>query len=213
MENRIRLVLILLVFVWMGVIFGFSSRPASLSAQDSYRVGKLFAELFVPNFKNWSADSQDKYIRSIDRPIRKTAHASEYAILAMLAGGVFLVQSALLKAGDHTGDDEQLSVEDNNSINGRFVPKVNKRRSVKSMVRPLMKGVAVSALFACTDEFHQRFVQGRAGSLVDVCIDTGGAVVGVIILGSAICLCGKLVKILRKNRQKFGDHSAPQDNC
>ena len=49
--------------------------------------------------------------------------------------------------------------------------------------------------------------------LVDVCIDTGGAVVGVIILGSAICLCGKLVKILRKNRQKFVDHSAPQDNC
>jgi VanZ family protein len=50
-KKRIRQALIILVFVWMAVIFGLSSRPASLSSKDSYRVGKLFSELFVPGFK------------------------------------------------------------------------------------------------------------------------------------------------------------------
>jgi VanZ family protein len=170
-KKRIRQALIILVFVWMAVIFGLSSRPASLSSKDSYRVGKLFSELFVPGFKQWPAKDQDRYIRSIDRPIRKTAHACEYAILAMLTSGVFLVQSLL------SGD------------------------KVKKLVPNLLHGVAVSALFACTDEFHQRFVQGRAGSLIDVCIDTAGALVGVIILGVVLHVCRRLAAAMKKRRQ------------
>ncbi|NIS81291.1 MAG: hypothetical protein GTO14_14045 [Anaerolineales bacterium] len=36
-------------------------------------------------------------------------------------------------------------------------------------------------LFALSDEFHQSFVQGRNSSLVDVFIDTGGALVALTV--------------------------------
>lgn len=38
-----------------------------------------------------------------------------------------------------------------------------------------------SALYAASDEFHQLFVPGRSGELRDVCLDTSGAAVGIII--------------------------------
>lgn len=38
--------------------------------------------------------------------------------------------------------------------------------------------VFLSFLYACSDEFHQLFVPGRSGSMVDVLIDTGGAITG-----------------------------------
>ncbi|MDE7435897.1 MAG: VanZ family protein [Lachnospiraceae bacterium] len=36
--------------------------------------------------------------------------------------------------------------------------------------------------YACTDEFHQLFVPGRAGRFTDVCIDTAGACIALILL-------------------------------
>ncbi len=39
--------------------------------------------------------------------------------------------------------------------------------------------IGISALYACSDEFHQYFVPGRAASLWDVGIDTLGAVLGM----------------------------------
>lgn len=36
-----------------------------------------------------------------------------------------------------------------------------------------------SVLYACTDEFHQLFVEGRSGNFKDVLIDGTGALVGV----------------------------------
>lgn len=43
-----------------------------------------------------------------------------------------------------------------------------------------------STFYACTDEFHQIFVDGRNGNLVDVGIDSAGAFVGIIT--GFICL-------------------------
>ncbi len=37
-------------------------------------------------------------------------------------------------------------------------------------------------LYACTDEFHQLFIQGRAGKFIDICIDTLGGIFGFIII-------------------------------
>lgn len=37
-------------------------------------------------------------------------------------------------------------------------------------------------LYACTDEIHQLFVAGRSGEFRDVCIDTCGALFGIIIV-------------------------------
>jgi VanZ family protein len=42
--------------------------------------------------------------------------------------------------------------------------------------------VLLAVLYALTDEFHQRFVPGRGATLMDVGIDTAGALVGAPLL-------------------------------
>lgn len=38
----------------------------------------------------------------------------------------------------------------------------------------------ICIIFAGTDEYHQTFVAGRTGQLLDVCIDSAGAIVGLL---------------------------------
>ncbi len=47
--------------------------------------------------------------------------------------------------------------------------------------RLAMLALAAAALYAVTDEFHQRFVSGRTSSPVDVLIDTCGAAAGAAV--------------------------------
>lgn len=42
--------------------------------------------------------------------------------------------------------------------------------------------VLISFLYACSDEFHQTFVPGRAGMIMDVLIDTTGAIVAILLV-------------------------------
>jgi VanZ family protein len=37
-------------------------------------------------------------------------------------------------------------------------------------------------LYACSDEYHQSFVPGRTALFSDVCIDTSGAAIGLLLL-------------------------------
>jgi len=41
---------------------------------------------------------------------------------------------------------------------------------------------AVSVIFASTDEFHQLFVPGRSGMVIDILIDSIGAAIGLLIV-------------------------------
>lgn len=38
-----------------------------------------------------------------------------------------------------------------------------------------------AAVYAATDEIHQLFVPGRAGKFSDVCIDSAGAILGIVV--------------------------------
>ena len=38
-----------------------------------------------------------------------------------------------------------------------------------------------SVIYALSDEFHQSFVPGRDGNIVDVLIDSSGALVGILV--------------------------------
>lgn len=58
--------------------------------------------------------------------------------------------------------------------------------------------VGATAVYAATDEIHQLFVAGRSGRFSDVCIDSAGALVGVIVF----VLLVRLVKHVRKRRLK-----------
>jgi hypothetical protein len=54
--------------------------------------------------------------------------------------------------------------------------------------------VVCSFLYACTDEFHQLFVDGRTGQFIDVLIDTVGAVIGVIVINIVFKIINKIKK-------------------
>lgn len=57
----------------------------------------------------------------------------------------------------------------------------NMLRFYISNKKALIYSIILSFLYASTDEFHQTFVEGRAGRFTDVLIDTSGAVTGSII--------------------------------
>lgn len=62
----------------------------------------------------------------------------------------------------------------------------------------ILRASISTILYACTDEFHQLFIQGRAGRIQDVLIDSIGIVVGIL----AIWLCSKIRKIITYNKEK-----------
>lgn len=78
----------LAALMWMGLIFYFSAQPAEESTELSHSVGKKIGECFVPGFSEWSAEEQERFSESVDFYVRKSAHASEYAVLAVLFLGV-----------------------------------------------------------------------------------------------------------------------------
>jgi VanZ family protein len=44
--------------------------------------------------------------------------------------------------------------------------------------------VAICVAFACTDEYHQTFVDGRVGAASDVAIDSAGALAAAALISS-----------------------------
>lgn len=52
----------------------------------------------------------------------------------------------------------------------------------KINIKTIIIAIVGSFLYACTDEWHQTFVSGRSGNIVDVGIDTLGATIAGIIV-------------------------------
>ena len=55
---------------------------------------------------------------------------------------------------------------------------------MRALDRPAT-ATALAIAYAATDEVHQHFVPGRAGTLVDVAVDAVGVVVGVVLYRGA----------------------------
>lgn len=92
-ERMKKIIFTILSIFWMILIFAFSAEPADESSQLSLSVGQAVAEIFVPEYEGWPEDRQQEFVESIEYPIRKCAHASEYAVLGillMLAGKNYL---------------------------------------------------------------------------------------------------------------------------
>lgn len=79
-------------------IFLFSSKPADESSEMSHEVGMFVCRIFVPGFEQWSAEEQNLLADKIDYPIRKAAHATEYAVLGMLLFGVLFTSNREISA-------------------------------------------------------------------------------------------------------------------
>lgn len=63
----------------------------------------------------------------------------------------------------------------------------------KEKVKVLVS-ILLAFLYACSDELHQYFVPGRSSEFRDVCIDTCGAIFGIIVV--FLMYCG--VKVMKK---------------
>lgn len=73
-----------------------------------------------------------------------------------------------------------------------YIPSI---KAFRGRYTPLLS-ICVCGLYAATDEFHQLFVPGRAGMVIDALLDTCGAAAGV----AAVYLAAELIKLLRQKR-------------
>lgn len=141
--NNKAIIYLILSIIWMSIIFSFSSQDSDESTYQSNGVGYFLAKTFVPDFDTLSQAEQTAYVESIDYPIRKCAHATEYSILGFLIFGCM-------------------------------------SNFFKKSIKIVYLSVAISALYATSDEIHQLFVPGRSCQITDVLIDTAGALVGIL---------------------------------
>ena len=80
----LRVLLIILTITWMGIIFYYSSQNGSLSANMSGKITNFTIQLFIKNYADLPLNEQSNIYKNVSYLIRKIAHFSEYAILAML---------------------------------------------------------------------------------------------------------------------------------
>ena len=83
-EKNKSVVWLIITVVWMAVIFCFSAQPADVSTDTSLRVGMTIGKMSVPDFSKLPKEEQMDYAEKIEFPVRKMAHATEYAILGCL---------------------------------------------------------------------------------------------------------------------------------
>ena len=63
--------------------------------------------------------------------------------------------------------------------------------------------IAIGVLYSMSDEFHQLFVEGRSGEIRDVCIDSSGVILGVLLMFSITLLYNHIIlkKKIKNERQ------------
>ena len=144
--------------LWCAFIFYMSARVAQDSDALSLGFAGRFLHLVVPGFSDMSAADQLALAKSINHPVRKLAHFMEYLVLGMLAINALRL---------HMGSSEHN-------------PEDGATASFRNLLIPALSW-AFCILYAASDEFHQLFVPGRAGLITDVCIDSAGALLGILI--------------------------------
>lgn len=175
----------ILPILWMLVIFMFSAAPADDSSKLSLSVGRIISDIFVPEFDEWSDSRQEAFIERIDYPVRKCAHASEYAVLGALLMITFQYYAASYNTS--CGVDNK---ENGHRADYKYDDKVQRMTVRRSICSSVMIGV----VYAASDEFHQLFVPGRAGRITDVMIDSLGLIIGIIFVYAVLGLYSRYSK-------------------
>ncbi len=151
------------IVVWIPVIvlacfiFGFSAQNGEASGGLSRKVATFLVDIAdAVGVIDVAECERDSVIESIQYPVRKLAHMSEYALLTIL--------TYVALAVDGVGRTKRWWI-----------------------------ALVGAVLFACTDEFHQLFVPGRAGLLTDVLFDSVGCVIGVLICITTVSIKSKFL--------------------
>lgn len=134
---------ILLTLLWLGFIFSNSLKTGVESGEQSGKVHEIINDVA-------QSVGIDKPIS--EKTVRKGAHFTEFAVLALL------ICLDLLAFG---------------------VLSIRKKLYVSSLLT--LTAIPVSALFASIDELLQNLSEGRGPQVTDVLIDTSGAVVATLL--------------------------------
>ena len=79
-----RIIKILLLIYWVGVIFSLSFQKSDETTKTSFGVTRSVVSVYLKITNNYSEDSLNKLVEEIHPMIRKVAHFSEFFILAIL---------------------------------------------------------------------------------------------------------------------------------
>lgn len=182
--KTLRIILTSATILMMALIFWFSAQPADDSSEMSTSVGLAVGRIFVPDFEEKTEAEQMLYAQSIDHPVRKCAHASEYAILSALCIGTLLSWSCdrKLQQMDHSKYRPSTTSATNINKPAALVTLFGKKLKLKAAISMIVYGWLIATIYAATDEFHQLFVDGRACLFTDVMIDSAGAAFAAVII-------------------------------
>lgn len=194
MNHKINIILsAILVVAWMMVIFIFSATPADESNSESMNI----VNKVVQKFEAKSGIEIGELKGQAQTKIASASNEERNLIGEIQTNGT---NQLINKTAT-----EQTNKENTQKVSKATLLKLNKliRKFAHASVYFILyilvlnliyqiKGeykfaycmisIAVCFIYACTDEFHQLFVEGRSGLFSDVIIDTIGATISYIIV-------------------------------
>lgn len=139
-KNILRTILLIVIILISGVIFGFSAQDGEESGGISKKVVLVVADIL----KIKQGDIE-KFIQVGEPIVRKLAHFGIYTVLGIASMG--------------------------------FALTFNISKARQTLITTIW-----GILYASTDEFHQTFIDGRNGSILDVILDASGVLFGIAIV-------------------------------
>ena len=159
---------IISIIIWMAVIFTFSA----MSGEESNQKSKEAIKETVNTIKNFdskeSVESEEKTTTEPNKEVAEKPKNNEEAPKERLVEKL----NTPLRKCMHASEYCILSILILNCMQ-----KYNIKKS-----KSIIIAIIISFIYACTDEFHQLFVNGRAGRFTDVLIDTSGGVIMLLIV-------------------------------
>ena len=135
--------------IWMGVIFFLSSQNGEDSQKTSGGLVQGVVDMVVEDFDSLPENEKEDIFSKFSFSIRTVAHFVEFAILGILS---FLAALTL-----------------------SFSEETEKRK----IFWRIIFCVAFCFLYACSDEIHQMFSDGRSAQILDIIVDTLGSFTGM----------------------------------
>ena len=137
------------LLLWMGVIFIFSAQNADASQKTSSGIVQNVVDIVVEDFHELPEEDKKEVFTKFSFSIRTFAHFAEFAVL-----GIFSLFASLTVT-------------------------LPERFKKKRLLWLLLFCLVFCFLYACTDEIHQMFSDGRSAQLLDIAVDTAGSLVGM----------------------------------
>lgn len=192
---------IVLIIIWMAVIFWFSSMPGDESNTKSKSTIKEVIETITQHGK----------AEKIEETISNEESVNEVFANNQIKNNTEINKVNQNQTMQNEPKEEQLIEKLNKPLRKcmhasvYFVLSILIFNCLKTFKISGWKNVIIpieiAFLYACTDEFHQLFIDGRTSQFTDVLIDTFGAMLGVAMINVAIRIIGKIKQ--PKSTKKF----------